>query len=485
MTYFETVDEWKSHWKNEFDNDLEAGFGATGPGGAVHITRGSDVEFSEEFGKASVANGMDFTVDTPCGIRSVTKTMTAALVLKAEMDSHFNTETEYPGGILDRPISDFSVIANNHHRWVHKYLPEDARDLSLAPPTYPTSNPISIDCSLRALACHNSRNYAIGKWADLDEWIDSGKKKWLPCYSAEKPWWNSGDKWSEYTMEDNLVAYKNLTETIGSVDDIVAMAGAVLRGPNPDTVPDLTDPNNFVYGNADAYTDKAGWLEAAICEEMLGDSYYNLLQKQFDHMGLTNAYPSSGGNVYFGWDKNSDSYHTLFRGHHAHGKEIRGLAVAYSSGPANPDGTGEALYLEPNQSTESAYAIGSAVMSVKDLARWGRELRTNYYVDNGYLTPLMSNEIFTVQTQADDRMEAKIFKAVNYTFGAAKMQDLATDSGAPLSATGMIGQGGFRGYGGAIVWVNDADMVFAAVANGGITVSKIYQMAEDYAESFL
>ena len=46
----------------------------------------------------------------------------------------------------------------------------------------------------------------------------------------------------------------------------------------------------------------------------------------------------------------------------------------------------------------------------------------------------------------------------------------------------MIGQGG---YGGAIIWINNAHLVLSAVANSGFSVGIIREMAEDYAANFL
>lgn len=457
-----TEDEWADSWKAQIESALL--MGPAGPGGAVHVSRGGNVIMSDGFGMASVANKIPFTPSTSCGIRSVTKAITGALVLKANEATLLS--------ILDRPIGDFAVIANNIDRWMHKYVPASNRIVH-APSTRTNKNPVHTKCSLRQLACHNSWIYEIGWYLDLD-----GVTRW-PVYGSLKPVWTptwDGSDWGGPPY-DNLFAQKNLMESIGSVDDIVAMAGAVLQGVDPDVFPILEPLGG-------SYTDKSGWLEAAICEEVLGNSWYNLIREQFDRMGLSEAsHPSQDGNAFFQWDYQTERFHTYFKGHNSNPKEIPGLAVPYALGPANSDGSGVELYLEPEQSQESGYAIGCIVMSSADLAKWGQEIRRDSR-SGGYLRQDMIDELFTVQTGAPDTAPRGL-KAVNWGFGTAKLESVRTGSGEDLEAWGMIGQGGYAGYGGAVIWLNDADLVLSAVSNKGVSVAVIRDMVEDYAANFL
>jgi len=528
MTVYSDPKDWELHWDNEFKDqrdDRSTGLNANGPGGAVYCTENGTVVFSYAYGKSSVANGVDFTVDqTPCGIRSVTKVMTAAMVLHAEQASQ---SADLPNtawnsvGVIDRPISDFSVINNNIDRWKNKYLPEAARDpLATGAPTpgsypfnknksntnYPFSYPLSDTTdkvSLRMLASHQSGYYEIGKWADPDTF------RWRPCYSPEvaigiETLADPSDpfdrklQFTDWTQEDNLAAYKNYNETLGSVDDIVAQAGAVLRG-RPSTTPfNCNDPATFT-ANIATYTDKAGWLAAAICEELFEDSYYNLLQDQFDRLELENAYPAMYGQMWpaaLNLGNNNYQWHFAFKGHHANGREIPGFAVPYSRIPT-PDNTAKEIIVEPNQSMESFYAIGCAIMTAKDLNTWGQNILAKNSPWDGYLLPILLNELFTQQTNTGDLInDKKTFGSINWALGNAVMEPIQRITHAPgeyLECYGMLGQGGFHGHGGAMVWVQkpgstgnfEAGLVFSAVTNTGISVGSVYQMAKDYVESFV
>ena len=73
------------------------------------------------------------------------------------------------------------------------------------------------------------------------------------------------------------------------------------------------------------------------------------------------------------------------------------------------------------------------------------------------------------------------------------IQRITHAPGEHLKCYGMLGQGGFHGHGGSMVWVQkpgstgnfEAGLVFSAVTNSGISVGSVYQMAKDYVESFV
>jgi CubicO group peptidase (beta-lactamase class C family) len=236
-----------------------------------------------------------------------------------------------------------------------------------------------------------------------------------------------------------------------------------------------------------SYTDKAGWLEAAVCEEVLGNSWFNLIQEMFDHIGLKNSYPSVDGNAQFAGQADG-TFRTIMKGHNANPIEVPGLAVAYTRGPANPDGSGLGLYLEPEQSQESGYAIGCAVMSAEDLATWGKEIRKSYWTEGGYLPPEVTQELFTVQTGAADKATPYGgLQTVNWGLGIAKMVPVTDSDGAELATWGMVGAGGFGGYAGGIIIIPEADVVIAATSNTGIQPfgGTLRDIAADYAANFL
>jgi len=60
-------------------------------------------------------------------------------------------------------------------------------------------------------------------------------------------------------------------------------------------------------------------------------------------------------------------------------------------------------------------------------------------------------------------------------------------SGETVEVWGNIGQGGFGGYGGCVVWVDHGGvkLVVAANSNTGTLVKDAYHVAKDYIESFL
>lgn len=456
-----TKAEWADNWRTALGNNLS--MGANGPGGAVYMFHGEDIVLQGGFGMASVANQMPFTTQTPCGIRSVTKTLTAAITLRAHFLGWMSWQ--YPGGILDREIGEFPVISNNIHRWTNKYIPPEHRDWNL-PGSKMNKPPVHTNCTLRDLACHNSWIWAISAYSDF-----------------------LGNKWPVYGLRnesgqyDNAFAHKNLMETIESVDDLVAQAGAVLGG---------LEPSNFAAKRANSplalsYTDKAGWLEAAVCEEVLGNSWFNLVQEMFDHMGLENSYPSVDGNAQFIGQSNG-KFKTLMKGHNANPIEVPGLAVAYTRGPTNPDGSGLGLFLEPEQSQESGYAIGCAVMSAADIATWGKEIRKSYWTQGGFLPPSVTAELFKVQTGAADKTRPYGgLQTVNWGLGIAKMVSVADSGGAELGTWGMVGAGGFGGYAGGIVFIPEADIVLAATSNTGIQPfgGALRDIVSDYAANFL
>ena len=158
------------------------------------------------------------------------------------------------------------------------------------------------------------------------------------------------------------------------------------------------------------------------------------------------------------------------------------------------------MYLEPEQATESGYAIGSAVMSCRDLTKWAHALRWGGIWP---LTPEAVQEMFSPQTHSDSPFiidPAKSgdyvyptpigtsgWRGVNWGFGPQKLESATGASGDVVEIWGNVGQGGFGGYGGAVVWVehDGTTLVVAANTNTGITVSDAYHAARDYIESFL
>jgi CubicO group peptidase (beta-lactamase class C family) len=455
------VDSFQSYWDTKLENSLN--FGSDGPGGAfVGYLSNYGTVYSNSFGKSSIANNVDFKTTTACGIRSVTKVITAALSARAEQSS--------PGFFASK-IGDYEVITNNIARWENRFVPADAR----ASGASARKPPVHLTATINEIATHTGNIWEIGKWRDQIT------GKWRACYSPARDY-RRGGRWSDYESTDNLIALKNLMETLESVDDIVAMAGAVLSGianPNSKPTPYFT------------YNDKAGWLEAACIEQVLGDSWFNLVKEQFASLGLSPAsHPSQDGNqAYF---KSGNDWLPFFKGHNANPVEIPGLAVAYNPGPAtveNPLG----LYLEPEQSQESGYAIGCSIMSAEDLNLWGRELR--WPSGGGYLTTEVIQNMFTAQSGfADVTPSAGArWPGVNWGHGVQKMTSIPDINGNPIDTWGSIGQGGFGGYGGAIVWLAgrdpwnsvDSNLTVSAVTNLGMTVADAYAMAKDFAANFM
>ena len=520
---FNTEAEFISFWDTEFDSQLP--LGSSGPGGSTFIIRDNTDVWSEGFGKASVAHGTDFTPQTPSGIRSVTKSLTGALVLLAEEESWFN-----PGGapisygIIYKPLSAFPVIADNIYRWEDRFIPDADRFIG------GSARPIHLNATVRDIVAHQS-----GHWIS-DWYVDGTTGLRRPNYGPFNRYWEAPvgnpNKWDGYESFDNLIALKNWMETLESIDDIVAMFGATHNGMDPAQYLPTLQPNEPLYtpnlftnraGTA-VYIDKVGWLSGAVCEYMLGNSWYNLIQERFfDAMSLSNSYPSADGNAMFWWDvydmddnpTGVDGWRAIFQGHNSNPMEIPGLATAYRAGPAttrNPDG----LYLEPEQAQESGYAIGCGVMSTEDLARWGRNLirppgetdavfQFAPHIDRMFNTsPGCETDCTDISPTAGDAWPGR-----NWAFGTQKLEPVTAGSGTgganndgELDVFGGIGFGGAAGYGAAIVWIREHNMVFAANTNslsygnlaskdpaftggGGVDQKNAYRMAVDYAHNFL
>ena len=56
---------WEKHWNAFFEGSLKLGPG--GPGGAVCVLKEGEELYANGFGKASIANDIAFTPETPCG----------------------------------------------------------------------------------------------------------------------------------------------------------------------------------------------------------------------------------------------------------------------------------------------------------------------------------------------------------------------------------------------------------------------------------
>lgn len=458
--------KWSNHWRNVIQGKLNQGMGPDGPGGSICALENNLEIMAHSFGKASVANDIDFTVDTPCGIRSVTKAITASLAQAAELFSAWGWLTDAGaahngGGILDKEIREFSVIDANLYDERDKYFPGGR-----------TVPDVHKNCTLRQLAAHQGRITSI---------------------------------WGVYSGPVDREILKRLMETIGNIDDIVRQTGAVQQGIAETRFAQVTDPAHPDFGKEAwsdwglqdyrrTYNDKAHWITGAIIEQLFGSTLYQLMQSQFDSIGLEHAYPSYDGNLIGGWNGGPV---VSFKGHNANPIEIPGLAVAYNNyrGPNNDE-----LYLEPGQSTESGYAIGSAVMSCRDLTKWAYALR---WGDIWPLTPAAVQEMFSSQTHSDSPsvidpalrgdyvyptpIGTSGWRGVNWGFGPQKLESAIGASGEEVEIWGNVGQGGFGGYGGAVVWVehNGTTLVVAANTNTGIAVSDAYHAARDYIESFL
>jgi CubicO group peptidase (beta-lactamase class C family) len=458
--------KWGNHWKSVIQGKLDQGLGADGPGGSIVALENNVEVMAHNFGKASVANNINFTVDTPCGIRSVTKAITASLALVAEQFSQWGWLTDdgaahNGGGLLDKQIRDFTVIDASLHDESNKYFPNGRN----APVVHK-------NCTLRHLAAHQARIVSI--WG---------------LYSG-------------FPVDREIL--KKLMESIGNIDDIVRQTGAVQQGMSSEQrFSEVTDPQHVDFGleawsdwglqdYRRNYNDKAHWITGAILEQLFGTSLYQLMETQFNNIGLDHAYPSYDGNLI------GNGSSLGFKGHFSNPIEIPGLAVAYNSyrGPNSDE-----LYLEPEQSTESGYAIGSAVMSCRDLAKWAHELRWGNSIFG--LPPAMQAQLFSVQTQSDSPsiIDPSLsgdyvypsptgpndWPGVNWGFGPQKLESVQGRSGQTVELWGNIGQGGFGGYGGCVVWVEHGGtkLVVAANSNTGTYVKDAYHVAKDYIENFL
>jgi CubicO group peptidase (beta-lactamase class C family) len=483
-----SLSSWSTYWTDTLESSLV--LGNEGPGAAVQVLRQGEVIYSQGFGRASMANEVPFTPGTPCGIRSVTKVITAAMLLHAESLSISGSDSVsvQGGGLPDIQLGEFAIIRNNIERWTHKYVPAAnrlARTREGGSATRRNKPPVHLNATLQEIVTHNAKIDQIGMYKDAN-----GEVMW-PVYQSDKAVWKdsfNGSAWADEfggreVPYDNLFAHKNIMEPLGSVDDIVAQCGAVLYGWDPD---DWPQPRT-----AAVYSDKGGWLTGAVLEELLGNSWYNLARQQFETMGLSDGcQPSAGGQVLFAPERtdNGERYRTYFQGHNSFPVEIKNLAVAYHIGPAEKDGTGKRAYLEPYQSPESNYAIGCAVLSATDLAAWAYKLRTRALDrdDDGYLAPAMIEKMFSTQSGADDLegTEEHSWPGLNWGFGVERMVPIVGADDQSIETWGSIGQGGYGGYGAAVLWL-DSDTVFAITSNSGIKANSIYKMASDYAANFL
>jgi CubicO group peptidase (beta-lactamase class C family) len=462
---------FRDQWDNYHSSNLV--LGPDGPGVAFHAEASilSEPIYSQSFGKASVANGFDFTTSTVVNIKSIAKTFTEALVLKAN---------ELYGPILDNPIGNYSVIANNIARWENRFIPAASRSNAVTNPVWP----VHTTATLRQIAGQTAR--IGGKRTSPATYEEEGTGEKRPLIRIQPYWFNG---FGEYDGFDNLIAHNRVMTSLDSVDDIVAMAGAVLGG--------VEDPYNWTPAGAHDYLDAAGWLSAAICEELLGDSWYNLIQQQFDTLlGTPNsAYPSIGGNAQLA--QYGSKWAAAFQGHNANPMEVANLATGYNSGPAtsrNPFG----LYLAPEQSTEFTYGTSGAAMNVVELATWAREMRWPTTA-NPYLTQSSIDEMFKNQTNgAADASEGAPWPRINWGFGTSRLQPVLSRDGVPLEVWGSQGHGGYGGSGGAVVWIEGTyygpvRCVFAGASNTYLDYDdsyythemRIYEMAKDFAASFL
>jgi CubicO group peptidase (beta-lactamase class C family) len=470
MPTHRSLNAFRDYWDAYHSTNLILGPG--GPGAAFHVESSNLAEpvYSQSFGKASVANDIDFTTSTVVNIKSLTKTITQALVLKAN---------EIYGPLLDTPIGNYSVIANNIARWENRFIPAESRSNAVANPIWP----VHTTATLRQIAAHTAK--IGGKLTQPATYEEPGTGAKRPILHRQ-PYWFGG--YGDYDGFDNLIAHNRQMTSLDSVDDIVAMAGAVLGG--------VEDPYNWTPSWANDYLDLAGCLSGAICEELFGDSLYNLIQQQFDTvLGAQNsAYPSAGGNAEFA--PYGSKWATAFQGHNANPIEIPDLAAAYGRGPVsrrNPLG----LYLVPEGSTEVAYGTTGAMMNVVELAKWAREIRWPASADP-YLTVQSSiDAMFTTQTNSPDVNQGAPWPRLNYGFGTHLLKPVLSINGVPLEVWGSQGHGGYGGAGGAVVWVKGkywqpVTCVFAGVSNAYLDYNdsfthemRVYEMAEDFAANFL
>lgn len=488
--------EWADYWKEEFRlNNAAQGFPletvseapdpldlrVKGPGGSFYAVENNDHNnplAEGAWGKASVANNTNFTVDTPCGIRSCTKTITHALALHAESKSQAGWVPGWPGGIVDRPLSDFSVINNNIGTEVDKYFDPDDPQVRINA----GKQPVHLGATIRHISAHQAAIETIGKYTDAGGNL-------VTIYHTGY-------------AKDDRVALKNLMESIGDAAGLAEQAGAVMEFyGDPNLYAQQRDPNdatNFLPLIA-WYYDKAGWLTGLAVEEVLGDTWYNLVNTQFSILGLdmTKCFPSYDGNL-----TSDDGVNLRFKGHGALPVEIPGLATAYSNyhGP-----NGDELYLEPEQSTESGYAIGSAVMPARELAKWAHGIRYSQYLT--YFGPNPRDQLFTQQTGVanDDFTQNQSWinanssygspyspsagwPRINWGFGTYKLESATGGvSQQEIEIWGTIGNGGFSGYGASVIWLDDGtdNVILVANHNSGLANSMTYAAAKDYVENFM
>ena len=415
---------------------------------------------------------VDFTPDTAAGIRSVTKTLTEALVLKA--DEHVVSQGS--SSILNLPISNWSVITNNIERWENRFIPPEVRAAGAGK----RKPPVHTDCTLTDIAAHTAQIYPVGKWEDTATG-ETGPVMNVLNFNTQN-------------MSDNMLGLKIFQEPLATVDDIVAMAGAVQSG--VDNFTNLTKPTN-------GYNDLAGWLAGAICEEILGNSWFNLITQQLEIIGgaegLNSSYPSTGGEAFY-WGSHESGWAAFFQNHNANLNLTPNLATRYIRGPIT-DSHPLGLYDKPYESPDITYAIGCAAMSAKDLARWAMELRwpTNGtpYLSQGNIDKMFSNQTGQPDHYDDDNSN---WPDRNRGFGTYKMKPVLDVEGNEIETYGSMGFGGLGGGGAGVVWIRarnywdtgDMNCVFTGVTNFNRSSATemnpyeiAYEMAADFAASYV
>ena len=87
------------------------------PGLAVAITRPGDVLWTQAFGMANLETALPVTTNTPFMLASVSKTVTAVAVMRAELENHLRLDEPidpYLSFSVDNPLTDAEVIKVSH-----------------------------------------------------------------------------------------------------------------------------------------------------------------------------------------------------------------------------------------------------------------------------------------------------------------------------------------------------------------------------------
>ncbi len=87
------------------------------PGLAVAVTRPGEVVWTAAFGMANLETGLAVSVDTPFMLASVSKTVTAVAVMRAELDNHLRLDEHINLHLpftVDNPRTDGEVIKLSH-----------------------------------------------------------------------------------------------------------------------------------------------------------------------------------------------------------------------------------------------------------------------------------------------------------------------------------------------------------------------------------